>query len=494
MKKILIVFSIGILFGFFSCKNDKPNTPSTPKQKETFVITVSSVENGSITVKNGDKTLNEEELKAVEKDSILTFTLTANEKAKVRTLEIDTQKYENVENNKITVIAKIEKAITVKGVVDKIFIVTIKNVENGKIEAFEGAKVITEQELKEVRGGTNLTFRLTPSEGYKAKSLKLGDDIHTNDDENVLILEKSLAITKDIEVSGEVEKNKTSKEYEIEEGGKKVTFTMQDIPEANNAKLGGDYQYETKTIDNKNNKEHTVSISQFYLCSAEVTQELYQIIMEENPSNFKGDDKKPDANEIQEKRPVEKVTWYEAIAFCNMLTLKIDELKDERVYYSDEQMTVPYTKENAKNKVAVYPKWSKKGFRLPTDCEWEWAAKGGQAFNFSGSDDLNEVGWWKDNSNKKTHQVALKKANGYGLYDMSGNVGEWCWDWFAPYKDGATLEKDYKGPETSPKNARTFRPPSYFFIAKFCFNVERGLGLLPEKSGVAIGFRIAKNK
>ena len=504
MKKILFVISIGILFALFSCKNGKtPNGGELPPAKEKFAVTVSDVQDGSITVKKGDKTLEKEELKAVEKDSILTFVLTANEKAKVRTLQIDEQKYETIENAKITATVKIEKAITVQGVVDKIFAVTIKAVKNGKIEALDGENTLTSEQLAEVRNGTSLTFKLIPNDGYRAKSLKLDDDTYTNDDENNLVLEKNLVITKDMEVSGVVEENKTSKEYEIEKDGKKVTFTMLELPEANNVKLGGDYMNGTKPVDNKNNKEHTVSISQFYLCSTEVTQELYQIIMEENPSNFQGDDKKPDPNESQEKRPVEKVTWYEAVAFCNALTKKVLS-KSDCLYYSDAEFTKTYTKEDAQHKNGdklepkpVFAKWEKKGFRLPTDCEWEWAAGGGTSFKYAGSDDLNEVAWWRENSNAKTHQVALKKSNGYGLYDMSGNVGEWCWDWFASYTNGATLEKDYKGPESSAslKN-KSFRPASYSMPAILHLNVARGngKGMLPEKSLPALGFRIAKNK
>lgn len=67
------------------------------------------------------------------------------------------------------------------------------------------------------------------------------------------------------------------------------------------------------------------------------------------------------------------------------------------------------------------------GYRLPTLEEWQYAAKGGQEFKYSGSDNLDEVGWYGDNSDKKTHPVAQKAPNGYGLYDMSGNVDEWCW-------------------------------------------------------------------
>ena len=213
-------------------------------------------------------------------------------------------------------------------------------------------------------------------------------------------------------------------------------------------------------------QQHLVHITRdFWLGETEVTQEQYQAVMGENPSYFshsflfikKGG-----------KYPVENVSWHDAMDFCKRLTER------ERI---------------AGRLPAGYE------YTLPTEAQWEFAARGGsksKGFKYSGSDNLDEVGWHSDNSGGETHPVKGKSPNELGLYDMSGNVWEWCrdsCDW-----QGDAVTNTYRDGISDPFSAsgsqRVFRGGSWFNRARLCRTAIRG-SAGPTDRYYALGFRVA---
>ena len=153
--------------------------------------------------------------------------------------------------------------------------------------------------------------------------------------------------------------------------------------------MGGTSEQGSDAYDDEK-PTHNVTLSSYYICKYEVTQALWRAVMGSNPSNFKGDN-----------LPVECVSWNDCQTFINRLN--------------------SYTGRN---------------FRLPTEAEWEFAARGGnysRHYKYSGSNYLGNVAWYYENSSNRTHPIGTKKANELGLYDMNGNVWEWCSDWYGSY-------------------------------------------------------------
>jgi len=174
--------------------------------------------------------------------------------------------------------------------------------------------------------------------------------------------------------------------------------------------------------------QHRVTLTKgFYLGKYEVTQAQWVKIMGSNPSSFKGD-----------RLPVEQVSWDDSQNFCRQA-----------------------------------------GFRLPTEAEWEYACRAGSTGAYSGTGVLNEMGWVRENSGSTTHPIGQKQPNAWGLYDMHGNVWEWCADWYGAYSAGDVID-----PTGASKGSdHVLRGGSWFNVARLCRSTDR--------SGFGLGYRIS---
>jgi formylglycine-generating enzyme required for sulfatase activity len=192
---------------------------------------------------------------------------------------------------------------------------------------------------------------------------------------------------------------------------------------------GGAFEMGDTFGDGRDNERpvHQVTLSDFWIGRYAVTFEEYDAFCAAT-----GKEKPEDEGWGRVNRPVINVSWNDAVAYCNW---RSEREGLEKVYQINDEK--------------VEANWQAKGYRLPTEAEWEFAARGGRkskGFEYSGGNELDPVGWYEPNSEGRTHPVGQKLPNELGLYDMSGNVWERCWDWYGDYSPNP--QTNPKGPDT----------------------------------------------
>ena len=202
---------------------------------------------------------------------------------------------------------------------------------------------------------------------------------------------------------------------------------------------GGTFQMGSNSGYDNEKPVHTVTVSSFYMDATEVTQAEYRKVMGKNPSRFSGCD----------DCPVEQVSWHDANEYAK-----------------------------------------KVGKRLPTEAEWEYAARGGnksKGYRYSGSNTISSVGWYDNNSSGKPHPVAQKQPNELGLYDMSGNVWEWCSDWYGEESYSSSPQNNPQGPNSGSR--RVLRGGSWP-VSDYGCRVANRLRFDPDSGNDSFGFRL----
>ena len=263
-----------------------------------------------------------------------------------------------------------------------------------------------------------------------------------------IVCAKFLSVGEDMEQKTE-RKTESAPQLVAVEGSRTFTvngvkFTM--VPVEGGTFTMGATSEQGSDAEEDEKPAHRVTLCDYYIAQTEVTQALWEAVMGSNPSFFEGDN-----------LPVEQVSWND----CQVFIQKLNQLTGKQ-------------------------------FRLPTEAEWEYAARGGrksQGYKYAGGNNIGSVAWYTGNSGIETHPIGTKQANELGIYDMSGNVYEWCSDWYGDYTSSS--QSDPQGPSSG--SGRVGRGGDYGSSAGYC-RVSNRYGILPGCRGDNLGLRLSCKK
>ena len=300
------------------------------------------------------------------------------------------------------------------------------------------------------------------------------------DQESDLSVESKVAMWQDF-LKGFAENNPYSDQdeaYRAEAVLKKQKWENQRLPAADATAAvvsgnmvfveGGTFQMGSNSGESDEKPVHSVTVSGFYMDKYEVTFDEYDAYCTATSRTKPGDQ-----GWGRGTRPVINVSWFDAVAYCNWRSQK-------------EGLTPCYTISG--NNVKC--NFRAKGYRLPTEAEWEYAARGGKEsreYTYAGSNTVDDVGWYRDNSGSYTHPVGGKQANELGIYDMSGNVWEWCWDLYGSYSRGSAT--DPRGPSSG--ESRVLRGGEWAYADFDLRSANRGWNP-PVSMDNHLGFRLSR--
>ncbi|MGP1415511.1 MAG: formylglycine-generating enzyme family protein [Treponema sp.] len=420
----------------FAITEDTKIEGSVEPVKAFYRITKKDIPNGKLVIQKyvNKQTIDldtEELLSNIPRDTWIMIKLTAVDPTKTIPVELkvgEKVQYNKFKNDYLYTSFELKQDLTIDGVVKNFWKVakgTIPDSCKLTINRKPASQLVEveDKDLKKVIDGTSFIVEFkAPPIYWHAKNIKIdrgGGNVQSLGSGNASILQETIVVDSNMTLSGEIALDPQSHAYEkVEMNAGGVKFNMINIP----------YINVLQTLTSVKN----CNAGPFQLSETEVTQELYEKVMKENPTTTS-----VEAGLLEEEKkqcPVANISFYDAVAFCNELTKLMDGLDKECYYYSDLELKTPYTIADAKAKKHMYlpnPYKPKKGFRLPSEVEWELASLGAETKEYPGGDSWENLAWFTLDTNVTSpilHKVATKEKNAYGFYDMAGNVAEWVMD------------------------------------------------------------------